>query len=276
MKRILLSLLVICFSVFTHAQLKTPSPSTTQTVRQDFGLSAIELSYSRPNMKGRKIFGDLVPYDKVWRTGANAATTLTFGDDVTIEGKTIPAGKYGLLSIPGQAAWTLIISKQTNVTSPAAYKQEEDVVRINVKPVNLPVSVETMTISFHDVMPEKCKVYIAWGNTAVSFQVTTNVDSKVMASIDEAMKSEKPPYFQAAAYYLENNKDISKANEWFAKAAEENPKAFWIKYQQAKALAKAGRKKEAREAALKSKELAVEGKNDDYVKLNEQLLIELK
>ena len=276
MKTIMLSLALLAGSMYVNAQLKTPAPSTLQTVKQDFGLSNIELSYSRPNIKNRAVFGDLVPYDKIWRTGANAATTLTFGDEVSIGGKKIPAGKYGLLTIPGKSSWTIVLSKQVNVNNPSLYKQEEDVVRVSAKPIKLPVSVETFTISFHDVKPESLNIYIAWDKTAVILPVKTDVDSKVMASIDEAMKGEKPPYFQAAAYYLENNKDINKANEWFAKAAEANPKAYWIKYQQAKGFAKAGKKSEARAAALKSKELAVEGKNEDYVKLNDKLLDELK
>ena len=115
--------------------LKTPAPSTPQYVKQDFGLSNIELSYSRPNVKGRKIFGDLVPFGKVWRTGANQATTLTFGDPVTIGGTTIPAGKYGLLSIPDAGEWTIIITHQTDVTNAAAYKPDQDIVRIKVTPV---------------------------------------------------------------------------------------------------------------------------------------------
>lgn len=276
MKKLSLIFVLLAFGIVANSQLKTPAPSPAQIVKQDFGLSSIELAYSRPSMKGRKIFGDLVPLGKVWRTGANAATTLTFGDEVTIGGKKIPAGKYGLLTIPDKDSWTVIISKQTDVNSPSLYKPEGDVVRVTAKTINLPVSVESFTISFHDVKPENCKIYMAWDKTAVSFPITTDVDSKVMASIDEAMKSEKPPYFQAAAYYLENNKDIAKANEWFAKAAEANPKAYWVKYQQAKGLAKAGKKAEAKAAALRSKELAIEGKNDDYVKLNERLLAELK
>ncbi len=259
-----------------NAQLKTPAPSTGQTIKQDFGLSTIELSYSRPNMKGRKIMGDLVPFDKVWRTGANGATTLTFGDDVTIGGKNIPAGKYGLLSIPGKTSWILIITKQTNVTSPAAYKQEEDVVRVNAKVNTVGMKAETFTMQFANVKPETCELHIRWDNVMVALPIKTDVDSKVMAAIDAAMKTEKPPYFQAAAYYLENNKDINKANEWFAKAADANPNAYWVKYQQARALAKAGKKAEARQVALKSKELAIAGKNEDYVKLNEKFLAELK
>lgn len=276
MKKIILALSLAAFSLAGNAQLKTPAPSTAQTIKQEFGLSSIELSYARPNIKGRKIFGDLVPYDKVWRTGANAATTLTFGDEVTIGGKKIAAGKYGLLSIPGKTSWTLIITKQTNVTSPAAYKQEEDVVRVNAKVNTAPMKAETFTMQFANVKAESCELHIRWDNAMVALPIKTDVDSKVMASIDEAMKGEKPPYFQAAAYYLENNKDINKANEWFAKAAEASPNAFWVKYQQAKGLAKAGKKAEARQAALKSKELAIAAKSDDYVTLNDKLLAELK
>ena len=117
--------------------LTTPAPSPTQTIKQNFGLSSVELSYSRPGMKGRKIFGDLVPFGKVWRTGANQATTLTFGEEVTIGGTKVPAGKYGLLTIPDKKSWTIIITKQTDVTSPAAYKQDQDVVRVKAETMNM-------------------------------------------------------------------------------------------------------------------------------------------
>src|SRR5207253_7847768 len=138
MKKLILAISAAFIISAAGAQtLKTPAPSPTQTIKQDFGLSSIELSYSRPSVKGRKIFGALVPFGNVWRTGANSATTLTFGDDVMINGKKIAAGKYGLLSIPNNDNWTLIITKQLDVTSPAAYKQENDVVRMDVKPVNI-------------------------------------------------------------------------------------------------------------------------------------------
>ena len=134
----LLFIIGLAVSSFANAQtLVTPQPSTTQNNKQNFGLSSVELSYSRPNLKGRKAIGELVPFGNVWRTGANQATTLTFGEEVTIGDKKIPAGKYGLLSIPGKDSWTLIITKQLDVTSPAAYKQESDVVRVIVKPAAL-------------------------------------------------------------------------------------------------------------------------------------------
>lgn len=276
MKKFTLLSAALLFVMITNAQIKTPAPSPGQTLKQDFALSSIELSYSRPAVKGRKIFGDLVPFDNVWRTGANGATTLSFGEEVIIGGKKIPAGKYGLLSIPGKASWTLIITKQTNVTSPSAYKQEDDVVRVNVKPVVSPVKYETFTMQFANVQPESCDLQIMWDNTMVTLPVKAEIESKIMAAIDQSMQSEKPAYFQAASYYLDNGKDLKKATEWFAKAVDAQPDAFWVRYQYARALAKSGKKAEAKEAALKSKELALAAKNGDYVKLNEKLIADLK
>ena len=257
-------------------QLRTPAPSPTQTVKQDFGLSSIELSYSRPGVKGRKVFGDLVPFDKVWRTGANNATTLTFGDEVMIGDAKIKAGKYGLLTIPGQKEWTIIISKSTNTTSPADYKQEDDVVRVNVKPMTMKDKMETFTIQFAEVKPSTCELHLMWDNTAVALPISTDVDAKVMKNISDIMTRDSRPYFQAGLYYLDNGKDLKQAVEWFDKAIEQNPKAYWVYHQKANALAKLGKKDEAKETAKKSMEIAKEDKNDDYVRLNEKLLAELK
>jgi tetratricopeptide (TPR) repeat protein len=277
MKKIFLAAGLLTAVLFTNAQqLQTPQPSTTTTVKQNFGLGNIELSYSRPNMKGRKIFGDLVPFDKVWRTGANQATTLTFSDDVIIGGVTVKAGKYGLLSIPGAKEWTIIISKQTDVTSPSAYKQEMDVVRVKATPIDLPWSFETFGMSFENIKDNSCELMMGWDKTMVSLPITTDVDSKVMKQIDNLMKNDSRPYFNAAAYYLENGKDLNQAVAWFDKAIEQNPKAFWVYYQKARALAKLGKKAEALAVSQKSTELAKEAKNDDYVALNEKLQKELK
>lgn len=263
--------------LFANAQnIRTPQPSSTTTVKQEFGLSTIDLSYSRPNMKGRKIFGDLVPYNAVWRTGANGATTLTFGDEVIIGGTKIPAGKYGLLTIPGAGEWTIIITKQTDVTSPAAYKQSEDVVRVKATPQQMPFTIESFTIMFSDVKPASIAVGMMWDKTYVEFPITADIDSKVMAQIDNALNKDNKPYFQAAMYYLDNGKDLNKANEWFDKAIAQNPTAFWIYHQKANCLAKLGKKSEAIAAANKSIELAKEAKNDDYVALNNKLLATLK
>ncbi|MEI2738157.1 MAG: DUF2911 domain-containing protein [Chitinophagaceae bacterium] len=268
---------IAAFALFVaDAQtLTTPQPSPTQTIKQNFGVSSIELSYSRPGMKGRKIFGDLVPFGKVWRTGANNATTITFGDDVTIGDAKVKAGKYGVISIPEKKNWTLIITKQLDVTSPAAYKQDQDVVRLEVKTMNMDESMETFTMQFANIKTNSCELHIMWDRTAVSLPITTDVETKVMAQIDQLMNKDNRPYFNAAMYYMDNGKDLNQALAWFEKATELQPNAFWIHHQKANCLAKLGKKEEAKAAAEKSKALATEQKNDDYIKLNEKLLAEL-
>ncbi len=276
MKKLFIAAFALCTLLSADAQLKTPAPSPTQTIKQDFGLSTVELSYSRPGMKGRKIFGDLVPFGKVWRTGANQATTLTFGEEVMIGGKKIPAGKYGLLSIPDKNSWTLIISKQTDVTSPAAYKEDMDVVRVTAETMKMKDNVESFTMQFADVKPSSCALHIMWEGTAVALPITVDVESKVMGQIDQLMNKDNRPYFAAAMYYMDNGKDLNQALAWFDKAVAAQPDAFWMHHQRANALAKLGKKEEAKTAAKKSIELATIAKNDDYVKLNEKLLAELK
>ncbi len=274
-QKFLFSALAVLFFAAAEAQLKTPAPSPTQTIKQDFGLSSIELNYSRPGVKGRKVFGDLVPFGKVWRTGANSATVLTFGDDVTIGGKKIPAGKYGLLSIPDKKEWTLIITKQLDVTSPAAYKEDQDVVRISAETMKTDMDVETLTMQFANVKSNTCQLQICWEKTMVSLPISTDVETKVMAQIDQLMNKDTKPYFNAAMYYMDNGKDLNQALVWFDKAAEMQPTAYWVFHQRANCLAKLGRKEEAKATAEKSKTMAAEQKNDDYVKMNEKLLAEL-
>ena len=276
MKRLFITALAVSFFFVSNAQLKTPAPSPTQTIKQDFGISTVELSYSRPGVKGRKIFGDIVPFGKVWRTGANNATTLTFGDEVTIGNTKIPAGKYGLLTIPEKKNWTIIISKQTDVTSPAAYKPEMDVVRITAPVNRVKESVETFTMQFTNVKPASCELHMMWDKSTVMLPITTDVDGKIMANINSLMKTDKPPYYQAAVYYMENGKDLNQALTWFNKAVEAQPDAYWVQHQWANCLAKLGKKTEAKAAAQRSKELAITAKNDDYVRLNDKLLADLK
>lgn len=268
-------MLAAFFSVafaYCHAQnLVTPQLSSTEEIKQNFGLSQIEVSYSRPGIKGRKIFGDLVPYNKVWRTGANNATTITFGDDVMIEGTKLAAGKYGLLTIPNQDEWTIIFTKQTDVTNAAAYKQDQDVLRVNVKPYMLPFPIENFTIGFNDITGNSCNLELMWDSVYVQLPVTTDVDTKVMAQINQVMQQDNHPYFAAAVYYIENGKDLNQAVEWLDKAIAQNPDAYFMYYQKARALAKLGKKQEALAASNKSIELAKAAKNDDYVALNEKL-----
>lgn len=275
MKRILLAGLILSAAFASEAQLKTPAPSPAQTLRQDFGLGNIEISYSRPGVRGRKIFGDIVPFGQVWRTGANNATTINFSDEVIIGGKKIAPGKYGLLTIPGAKEWVVIISKQTNVTSPADYKADQDVVRVNCAVAKSKKSVETFTIALNEIKNTTCNLDLSWNKTQITLPIQTEIEAKIMANIDAAMKTEKPPYYNAAMYYMDNGKDLNQALSWFDKAIEVNPNAFWIHYQRANCLAKLGKKTEAIASAEKSKQLATDAKNGDYVKLNEKLIAEL-
>lgn len=278
MQKILLLAAISCgaFFVSSAQSLRTPSPSTPQFIRQDFGLSNIELSYSRPGVKGRKIFGDLVPYDKVWRTGANQATTLTFGDTVSIGGVNIAPGKYGLLTIPGASEWTFIITRQTDVTNPAQYKQDQDIVRINATPHQLPFAVETMTLEFSNLTSNSCNLDLLWDNVAVGIPITTNTDSRVMAQINNVLVRDNRPYYQAAFYYLENGKDLNQALAWFDKAIAQDPTAYFAVYQKARCLAKLGRKQEAISTAQKGIELAKQANNNDFVVLNQKLIASLQ
>jgi hypothetical protein len=277
MKNVLLVLALGAMMYSADAQtLRTPAPSPTQTVKQDFALSSVELSYSRPGVKGRKVFGDLVPYGKVWRTGANQATTITFGEEVIVGDKKVPAGKYGLLTIPDQNEWTVILTKQLDVTSPAAYKQDQDVARVKVKAETLPFSIETFMMVFDDIKPAAMNLSILWDNIVVTVPIKSDVETKVMSQIDNLMNKDNRPYFNAAMYYMENGKDLNQAVTWFDKAIEQNPKAFWVYHQKANALAKLGKKQDAITTANKSIELAKEAKNDDYVALNQKLLTTLK
>jgi tetratricopeptide (TPR) repeat protein len=275
MKKIFLALSCIA-AMASSAQLKMPAPSPTQTIKQDFGLSSIELTYSRPGMKGRKIFGDLVPYGEMWRTGANAATRIKFGEDVTIGGQAVKAGEYALYTIPNQNEWEIILNKGVTNGGLNGYKKEEDVTRFKVKPTSLPAPVETFTMEIGEIKPSSSELQLKWENTAVKVPITTDVDTKVMGQINDIMNKDNRPYFQSAMYYMESGKDMKQALAWFDKAIEQNPKGFWIYHQKANALVKMGKKDEAKIVAQKSMDIAREEKNDDYVRLNEKLLATLK
>lgn len=280
---ILLIFAFVCsLSFSSSAQIKMPAPSPLATVTQEVGLMEIKIVYSRPGSKGRKIYGDLVPFGKSWRTGANSSTKISFTDEVTIKGNKVPAGEYALFTIPGEREWTIILHKNTNLmgTGGDNYKQEEEAARFTVPTKSLAEPVETFTISVDNISMNSADVSIAWEKTAVTFTVETEIDSQIMANIDQSLKSIDQNngnlYFQAATYYYETGKDLNKAHEWVNKAVSSNPKAYWMAHLKAKILAKQDKKKEAIEAAETAKKIAQEGNNADYVRLNDKLIKELK
>lgn len=249
-----------------------PQSSSSQTLIQEFGLGKVTVKYSRPNIKGRSISADLAPYGEVWRTGANDATVISFSDAVTLEGNALAAGEYALFTIPGKDEWTIILNKETKQWGAYSYKQSEDVLRFKVKTAKLKEKVETFTIAFNDVTTSTARLDLIWGNIRVTVNMTTDVDSKVMAGIDEAMKGEKKPYYPAAVYYFENGKDLTKALEWISIAEATDQKAPWFKYQKARIQLKMGDKAGAVQTAKAGIEAAKAMNNAEYIRLNGKIL----
>jgi hypothetical protein len=271
-------LLAACMlvTVNTYAQL-TPAPSSGQTILQDFGMGRITLTYSRPNVKGRKMFGYTEPYGKVWRTGANSATTIKFTDEVTLEGHKVAPGEYALFSIPGTDEWTIILSKTAKQWGAYSYKEADDYLRFTVKPVKLEENIETFTMQFADVFPTTAQLHLMWEHTAVIIHMTTDIDAKVMAKIDSAMQTDKKPYYEAVIYYWNNNKDMKKALVWANEM--QNMKGMppmVAKLWKARVLLKLGDKAAAANTAQEGITAAEAEKNDEYVRLNKEVLAAAK
>lgn len=271
----------VALSTFTSlvatAQLKTPAPSPLQTLKQDFALSSVTLDYSRPSAKDRTIFGGLVPYNKVWRTGANAATQITFGEDVTFGGKAVKAGKYALYTIPKEGKWDVMLySDLTLGGNVSKYDESKEVVRVAAKNSQMTGKIETLTMQFQNVTDNTMDLELRWENTRVLVPIKADIDEKIMKSIENSVLKDNRPYFQAANYYYNNDKDMGQALEWTNKALDQNPNAFWIQALKARIQLKQNDKKGAATTAQKVINLASEAQNDDYVKIGKDLLKKAK
>ena len=266
-----------------QAQIATPQASPKSTVSQRVGLTDITIVYSRPSVKARNIFGTVVPFGKRWRTGANATTSIKFSDDVVIEGKKVAAGEYGLYTIPNKTEWLVVLNKNTKLGADVdGFKDDQDVARFSVKPYGIAAKVETFTIDFTDITPATANVTMEWANIGAKFKVTADVDTKVMAQIDEKITKAATPapgdLAAAAVYYFDNNKDLKQALAWMEKANAAEPTKFWNLNTEAKIRLKmkdyAGATKTAE--ASKKAALAATPPNGEYVKMNEELMAEAK
>jgi hypothetical protein len=278
MKKLLTLTMVVAFACSMNAQVTTPQPSPFSKVEQKVGLTDITIEYSRPGVKGRKIFGGLEAYGKMWRTGANKNSIITFSDPVTVAGYTIEAGSYAIFTKPGESLWEVYLYSDTeNWGTPEKWDESKVVAIAKIKAIELPMLVESMTIGINNISNGSATLDIAWANTlvAVPFQVPT--DQKVLASINAALSNNPTAqdYYAAAVYYSENNKDISQAKTWMDKSMSmtESP-AFWQLRQQSLIYAKAGDKTGAIELAKKSMAGAKEAGNEQYVKFNAESLKE--
>ena len=266
---------VFAITLTVNAQVKTPQASTSQTITQTVGLTNIELSYSRPSMKGRTIFGNLVPYNKLWRTGANANTTISFDENVMIGGKIIKAGTYAIYTKPNMTSWEIYFySDASNSGTPKKWDSEKVVasVKANVDPLSF--KIETFTLQIDDITNDSANLGIMWENVYVAVPIRFMTDSQVTKNIASVMNGPSSgDYYTSAVYYLNADKDIDKAKMWIDKAIEmrENP-AFWYYRQQSLIYAKSGDKKGAIKAAKESLKLAKEAGNNDYIALNKESL----
>jgi hypothetical protein len=264
-------------SLTQAAEIQFPAPSPACTIKQRVGLTDIEVVYSRPSMKGRQIFDGLVPYNAVWRTGANAATKISFSTAVKLNGREIPAGSYALYTIPGESRWTIILNKGVG-KSGTQYDQKEDVARFEATPVQLSdTTIETFTIEFNQIRDDSAVIDLVWEKTVVPIRLELEVMSKLVPEIEKAMSApEGPkPYYQAATLYYDHGLDLHKASKWIDAAIAER-EAYYMVHLKARILAKLGDKPGAIAAAKRSTELAEQAKDRGYVKLNEDLIAGLQ
>ena len=277
-KFLMIAFIAVILLTEAHSQVNMPAPSPTQTIIQDFGLGKIELTYSRPGIKGRQLFGEkseLVPLGKPWRTGANAATKIHFSDNVSIGGKVLDTGTYVIYTIPGKAQWDVVLSKGNDYPGSEGFKESDDVVHYKAPVAMLKEKIETFTMQFGKVKNESCELHLMWGNTDVTVPITTDIKARIRTQLEAALQGDKKPYSQAASFYYEYDKNYAKALENINKAIAENPKAFFLVLQKARIQRDMGDKAGAKESAMKTIELAKEAKNADYENFGNQLLKQL-
>lgn len=264
-------------------KISAPPASPASTLKQRVGFTDIEIVYARPGVKERKIFGGLVPYGEVWRTGANTATKITFSTPVKIGGKELAAGSYALFSIPGPKEWTVIFNSVTGEWGAYTYKKENDALRVTAKPVNLSQPVETFTIDINDIRTESATLNLSWEKTRVPVRFEVDAIRNVIAQIDAAMNSgqQLPPsaYFTAAMFYYDHGLDLQKARGWAEEATKGEKPQFFMLHGKAKILARLGDKSGATAAARQSIAAAEATGGPvaaEYKRLNETLLAGLK
>lgn len=276
MKKTLFLTVAVVLTAFVtaFAQIKTPAPSPVCKISQEVGLTKVEVEYSRPSVKGRKVFGDLVPYGEMWRTGANASTKVTVGDDAKVGGQDLKKGTYALYTIPGDKEWTVIFYKNTTfwgAPEPKDYKEEDVAVKLKVPVMGLRDLVETLSIDVCNLRNNSADLEIRWEYTRVVVPIAFDVDSKVMADIKTQMEGPSAnTYYAAARYYYEEKKDMKQALEWVNQSLAKGGDKFWILRLKANIQAELGMYKDAIATAEQSTKLATAEGNADYPRMNEK------
>lgn len=280
---LLIASLALVGSASAQSALKFPQASPPATIKQQVGITDIEVSYSRPSVKGRKIFGGLVPYGEVWRTGANSATKITFSTAVKVGGADVPAGTYELFTIPTPTEWTIIIHKNMSQWGSYTYDPKNDVARVTAKASTVDTRVENFSIAFSAIEETGAMLNFAWDKTRVGVKIDIDTTGMLVPQIEAAMtdpEKAKKLYFPAAMFYYENNLDLKKALAWMDAGLAASPDAFWMIYRKGLILEKTGDKAAAKAAAEQSLALADKDKREgirkEYISLNQALLERLK
>ncbi|UCD60542.1 MAG: DUF2911 domain-containing protein [Flavobacteriaceae bacterium] len=276
MKKLALLICVVMGSVSLNGQITTPAPSPAAKISQTVGLTDVTVEYSRPSMRGRTIFGDLVPYDKLWRTGANKNSIITFSDDVTIAGQKVKSGSYAVYTKPGLTSWEVIFyADPNNWGTPQNWDDSKVAAKANIEVYTMPLDVESFTMSIDALHNNGATLGILWANVYIGVPFEVPTAEKAVKSIESVMNGPSAnEYFAAASYYFQEGKDLAKAKEWIDKAVSMNDKAFWMMRSQSLIYAKMGDTKGAIAAAKKSMAVAEAAGNADYVKMNKDSLKE--
>lgn len=273
----ILTAIAFSISLCVSAQIETPQPSPNAVLTQNIGLSEVSLAYSRPSANGRTIFGDLVPFNKRWRTGANENTILTFSHDVEIEGQYLEAGSYALYSVPKEESWDVFFYEDTdNWGLPKTWNEDAVAAMVNLPVSTLNHNVETFTIGFNAIAMDKAHLQISWEKTMIEIPIDFPTDDLVMQNINTVMSGPSArDYFNSAVYYLNADKDLKQAEKWIDKAmAMSEDKPYWMLRQQSLIYAANGKNAKAVEVAKASLAAAKEAGNADYVKMNQKSIKE--
>ena len=277
MKKLLIALAIVLAPFATEAQIKTPQASPKGYIKQTVGLTDVEVTYSRPGARGRAVFGNLVPFGKLWRTGANENTIINFGDDVVIDGKTLKKGKYAIYTIPKIESWEVIFYLSTdNWGLPENWNDAYVALRTTVKEDALPTPLETFTIGINGLDPNFGYLDMAWENSHVALKFEVPTAKIATASIEKTLNGPSAnDYFAAATYLFQSNGNIETARTYVDKSLDlSTEKPYFILRLKAQIQAKQGDKKGAVETAKASLAAAEAANNQDYVKLNKDSIAE--
>lgn len=277
MKKTLIALALILTSFVTEAQIQTPQSSPKASIKQTVGLTDVEVTYSRPGARGRAVFGNLVPFGKLWRTGANENTVISFSDDVVIEGKTLKKGKYALYTVPRIESWDVIFYLATDSWGlPESWNEANVALKVTVKEDALPKPVESFTIGINGLDPNFAYLEMAWENSHIALKFEVPTAKNAMASIQKALGGPSSnDYYSAAQYLFQSNGNILDARTYIDKSLDmRTDKPFYFLRLKSLIQAKQGDKAGAIGTAKLSLEAAESVNNQDYVKMNKDSIAE--